>query len=219
MKVCTHDDPVRDESPYEMGITLHEAARQLLDSTNDPAYAVDERGCISGWNGPAEQLLGYPRSEIVGRPCHEVLRGRDVFENPFCEPDCPLLLMARRREPVRHFQMELYAQDGTAVRVLCFVVVIPDSRNGSFSLLHLLRPVNQPLAPWPDRKGPDPLELTARELEVLRLLVRGRTTREMAETMNISTSTVRKHVQNLLRKIGAGSRLAAVLAALEKRIL
>jgi PAS domain S-box-containing protein len=202
-----------------MGTTLQKAARQLVDSTSDPAYSVDERGCMSGWNGPAEGLLGYSRNEILGRPCHEVLRGRDVFGNPFCEPDCPLLLMARRRETVRHFQMDVYAQDGTAFRVLCFVVVIPDSRAGSFSLLHLLRPVNQPLSPWPDHKGPGPLDLTARELEVLRLLVRGSTTREMAETMNISTSTVRKHVQNLLRKVGAGSRLAAVLAALENRIL
>jgi DNA-binding CsgD family transcriptional regulator len=208
-----------DESPHEKGTTLQEAARQLLDSTSDPAYTVDEHGCMSGWNGPAEQLLEYPRNEILGRPCHEVLRGRDVFGNPFCEPDCPLLLMARRREPVRHFQMDVYAQDGTALRVLCFGVVIPDSRTGSFSLLHLLRPVSQPLSPWPERKGPDQLHLTARELEVLRLLVRGSTTREMAEAMNVSTSTVRKHVQNLLRKVGASSRLAAVLAALEKRIL
>jgi DNA-binding CsgD family transcriptional regulator len=202
-----------------MGTTLQKAARQLVDSTRDPAYSVDERGCISGWNRPAEKLLGYSRNEIAGRPCYEVLRGRDVFGNPFCEPDCPLLLMARRREPVRHFQMDVYAEDGAALRVLCFVAVIPGPRPGSFSLLHLLGPANQPPSPWPDREESDPLHLTARELEVLRLLVRGSTTREMAETMNISTSTVRKHVQNLLRKVGAGSRLAAVLAALEKRIL
>jgi DNA-binding CsgD family transcriptional regulator len=202
-----------------METTLEEAARQLLDSTGDPAYSVDQSGCISGWNGPAERLLGYSRRVILRRPCHEVLRGRDVFGNPFCEPDCPLLLMARRREPVRHFQMDIHAKDGTALRVLCFPVVIPHSRTGSFSLLHVLRPVSQALSPWPNRKAPDHLHVTARELEVLRLLVGGSTTREMADVMNISTSTVRKHVQNLLGKLGVGSRLAAVLAALENRIL
>jgi DNA-binding NarL/FixJ family response regulator len=115
--------------------------------------------------------------------------------------------------------MDVYAQDGTALRVLCFPVVIPDSRTGSFSLLHLLRPVHQSFSPWAGGKRPDHLDLTARELEVLRLLVGGSTTREMAETMNVSTSTVRKHVQNLLRKLGAGNRLSAVLVALQKRIV
>jgi DNA-binding NarL/FixJ family response regulator len=37
--------------------------------------------------------------------------------------------------------------------------------------------------------------------------------------MNITTSTVRKHVQNLLRKLGVRSRLAAVLAAQEEQLL
>lgn len=202
-----------------METTLHESARRLADSTSEPAYSIDESGCLSGWNGPAERLLGYSRKEILGRPCHEVIRGRDVFGNSFCQRDCPLLIMARQREPLRHFQMDVYAQDGTRVRVLCFVVAIPTSRTGAFSLLHLLRPVNQPSSPWPNRKGLDHLDLTARELEVLRLLVRGSTTRAMAETMQISTSTVRKHVQNLLQKVRARNRLAAVLAALENEIL
>lgn len=196
-----------------------EAIRELLDSTSDPAYSVDEDGAVSGWNDAAEQLLEYRRQEVLGGPCHEILRGRDVFGNPYCEPHCPLLVMARRRQPVRHFQMDVYGKDGTAKRVLCFVVVIPGSTAGAFSILHLLRPVDRPLAPWPDREERDRPQLTEREMEVLGLLADGNSTRDMAETLHITPSTVRKHLQNLFRKLGVQSRLTAVLAALERRML
>ena len=41
-------------------------------------------------------------------------------------------------------------------------------------------------------------------MEVLRLLADGNSTREMAESLNVTTSTVRKHVQNLFRAISRG---------------
>jgi len=55
--------------------------------------------------------------------------------------------------------------------------------------------------------------LTARELEVLRLLARGSSTNTAASTLGISTATVRAHVQAILRKLGAHSRLEAVAEA------
>lgn len=195
-----------------------EALRKLLESTSDPAYSVDERGRLSGWNAEAERLLGYARSEVVGRPCHEILRGRDVFGNPYCQPECPVLFLARDRQPIRHFQMDVFARDGSARRVLCFVLVLPLELGGS-SIVHLLRPVDQPLPAWDGKARPDHSRLTARELEVLRLLAAGHTTRAIAATMSVTTSTVRKHVENLLRKLGVGSRLEAVLVALGERIL
>lgn len=191
---------------------------ELLESTSDPAYSVDRGGRVSGWNAAAEELLGYRRSEVVGQPCHEILRGRDVFGNPYCQPDCPVLLLARHHQPVRHFQMDLLARDGSARRVLCFVLIFP-KRSGDFSIVHLLRRVGQALPVWDGAPRTDQPRLTERELEVLRLLAGGQTTRAMAATMKVTASTVRKHVENLLRKLGVGSRLEAVLVALDKRIV
>src|SRR5256885_3286630 len=51
--------------------------------------------------------------------------------------------------------------------------------------------------------------LTARELEVLRLLASGTSTTAAAESLGISTATLRAHVQAVLRKLGAHSRLEA----------
>jgi DNA-binding NarL/FixJ family response regulator len=55
--------------------------------------------------------------------------------------------------------------------------------------------------------------LTARELEVLRLLASGASSSSASEALGISTATLRAHVQNLLRKLGAHSRLEAVAEA------
>ncbi len=59
-----------------------------------------------------------------------------------------------------------------------------------------------------------PIEpLTARELEVLRLLASGASSHAASDTLGISTATLRAHVQNVLRKLGAHSRLEAVAEA------
>ena len=61
------------------------------------------------------------------------------------------------------------------------------------------------------RKVVEPL--TTRELEVLRLLAGGTSTTAAAESLGISTATLRAHVQAVLRKLGAHSRLEAVAEA------
>ena len=58
--------------------------------------------------------------------------------------------------------------------------------------------------------------LTLRELEVLRLLVEGRSNRQIAEQLFISGKTAGVHVTNLLTKLGVHSRLEA--AAMARRL-
>ena len=62
-----------------------------------------------------------------------------------------------------------------------------------------------------ERKLEEPL--TTRELEVLRILAGGVSTSSAAESLGISTATLRAHVQAILRKLGAHSRLEAVAEA------
>jgi DNA-binding NarL/FixJ family response regulator len=54
-------------------------------------------------------------------------------------------------------------------------------------------------------------ELSTRELEVLRLLAAGRSTAAMAGELGLSMHTTRNHVRNLMTKLGAHSRLGAVV--------
>jgi len=72
------------------------------------------------------------------------------------------------------------------------------------------------LRPHPSAVGSD---LTARELEVLRLLAAGRSTTEIAAQLFLSVHTVRNHIANLLSKLQAKSRLEAVAIALRQGIV
>ncbi|MGH3072906.1 MAG: HD domain-containing phosphohydrolase [Gaiellaceae bacterium] len=64
-----------------------------------------------------------------------------------------------------------------------------------------------------------PADLTDREVEVLRLIARGRSNREVAQQLFIAPKTVGRHVENLYRKIGVSSRAAAAVFAMEHRLL
>jgi DNA-binding NarL/FixJ family response regulator len=62
--------------------------------------------------------------------------------------------------------------------------------------------------------GPSvPDGLTARELEVLRLVASGRSNREIAEELVLSVRTVERHVTNLYAKIGARGKADATAYA------
>ncbi|CAN5613868.1 hypothetical protein BH09CHL1_BH09CHL1_27210 [soil metagenome] len=63
------------------------------------------------------------------------------------------------------------------------------------------------------------ISLTNRERDVLRLLVEGRTDREIAEALSISPRTVGGHVTNLLTKLEVQSRTAAVSIAVRQNLV
>jgi DNA-binding NarL/FixJ family response regulator len=64
-----------------------------------------------------------------------------------------------------------------------------------------------------------PAGLTAREVEVLRLLARGLTNKQAAQRLAISPKTVGRHVESIYSKIGASTRAAAALFAVEHDLL
>lgn len=68
----------------------------------------------------------------------------------------------------------------------------------------------------PSRSAPDaPAGLSEREVEVLRLIVRGLSNRQMAELLFISPKTVGHHVQHIYDKVGVSTRVGATLFALQ----
>jgi two-component system, NarL family, response regulator LiaR len=63
------------------------------------------------------------------------------------------------------------------------------------------------------RAPESPETLTERETEVLRLLARGRSNKEIAHDLTIGEKTVKTHVSNILSKLGVPSRTQAALYA------
>src|SRR5918995_6585285 len=70
---------------------------------------------------------------------------------------------------------------------------------------------------WPNRAVSAAHGLTERELDVLRLVVAGRTDRGIAEALFIGHRTAQTHVANILGKLGVTSRTAAATAAIAAR--
>ncbi len=59
-------------------------------------------------------------------------------------------------------------------------------------------------------------ELTERELEVLKLMVQGKSNCEISTDLNVVEGTVKFHVRNILQKLGVSDRTQAVIAALKR---
>jgi two-component system, NarL family, response regulator len=62
-------------------------------------------------------------------------------------------------------------------------------------------------------------ELTAREVEVLKLMAKGRSNKEIGSTLGIAEVTVKLHVGHLLTKLNANDRTQAATTALQRGIL
>jgi len=62
-------------------------------------------------------------------------------------------------------------------------------------------------------------ELTAREIEVLRLIASGNANKQIADQLSIGETTVKTHVTNILSKLGASDRAHAVTIGLKRGII
>ena len=81
-----------------------------------------------------------------------------------------------------------------------------------------LRKIPPEVASRVSDRGPGP-GLTAREIEVLKLVAKGRTNVEIAEELQITRGTAKWFVSSILSKLGVDDRTEAVTMALERGIL
>jgi PAS domain S-box-containing protein len=208
---------------------------QFIDNTADGGFAADYSLKISAWNRTAARLFGFTPAEVLGRPCYEVIGGRDDGGNVFCQAECEVLCRVRQNDFPPNYNIRTHTKGGRELWVNVSVVVIPPSLGSRGHLVHFFRPigrqkrleafVRQTLSAGAEllassHPPAQPLlrhpPLSARELEILRLLGRGASTREIARTLGISGATVRTHTQNILAKLGVHSRLEAVLYAVQQ---
>ncbi len=70
--------------------------------------------------------------------------------------------------------------------------------------------------PAPEEAEPAP-QLSPREEEVLREIARGASNKEIARALDIAETTVKIHVQHILRKLGLSSRVQAAVYASDRQ--
>ncbi|MCB0233566.1 MAG: PAS domain-containing protein [Anaerolineae bacterium] len=215
----------------------------LFDALNrsaDGAYVIDADQRIVFWNAAAERMLGYGSAEVIGRPCHEVLQGRDDNNNVWCRMRCKVAVRSSKGDAVDTFTVCAQSSQGTPRWINVSILPFPvTTESGARLVVHLFRdgtvqkqqealsnqilmavqtlqlPVaGNPVPPVVAASQHDVM-LTHRELQVLDLLARGMNTTAVAESLSISVSTTRNHIQNIFQKLQVHSRAQAVAYAFE----
>lgn len=80
------------------------------------------------------------------------------------------------------------------------------------------RQVAAQMMAW-SQAGASKVNLTERELDVLRLVVDGNTNQEIGLALGISEKTVEKHLDNIFTKLNVGSRVAAAVRAVREELV
>jgi PAS domain S-box-containing protein len=168
-----------------------------LSNVGVPSYVLDATGLVRWINPAAQRLLGDVRghhfTSVVApedsRRAQELFARKMLGTTRATDSTGVLMSSAGARVPVEISSVPLMSGE----RVV-----------GVFGLLEKDTDV-RPMAPLP--------HLTPRQVEVLRLLEQGRSTKQIAGELQLSIATVRNHIRRLFASLGVHSRLEAVAAA------
>lgn len=83
----------------------------------------------------------------------------------------------------------------------------------------LSRRISALITNWMRKDEPESKSLSQRELEVLRLVVAGKTNQRIAMELQISEKTIEKYLESILRKLGVSSRVEAAVYAVRNNLL
>jgi PAS domain S-box-containing protein len=179
------------------GLKVGGDVERALADVGVPSYVLDNTGIVRWINAAAERLVG----DVRGRHFTSIVapedsrRARELFSQKVLGTS-----------PATEAPGHLVSTAGTRIAVEICAVPLRNGETvvGVFGLLEE-RPDDSATAPPP--------HLTPRQVEVLRLLEQGRSTKQIAAELHLSTETVRNHIRRLFRALGVNSRLEAVAAA------
>lgn len=189
-------------------------------------FVVGSDGAVVMWNPTAERIMGYSARAAIGRLSCELFAG-EADGRPLCYRGCHGTAPVRVDKILHNFEVHVRTKAGKPIWLTVSALGIP-SRGGRGRLtIHLMRNVTAEkkllglveerlLAP---ASLPEARALTRREREILQSLSSGLSTKVVAERLHVSRATVRNHVQSILEKLGAHSRLEAVAYATSNRLI
>ena len=185
----------------------------LLPAGAEIALALGEVAEARAASSELEDVAASSGSTMVGAMAAQV---RGAVE--LAEGDAPAALVALRRA------WQLWEEVGAPYESARTRVLVGEAcaalgdRDAAALELEAARATFETLGAKPDlaRLAGGPAEthgLSARELEVLRLVAAGRTNRQIAAELVVSEHTVARHLQNIFGKLGVSSRTAATAFA------
>lgn len=230
----------RRPKPPRATLSPMPASSDTLDRiarSGEAVFAMDSADRIILWNKKCEELLGKAARTVLGKPCYEVLGGRDAQGNIYCYRNCPVAFQARQKpkEPVQSFPLSVEVGKGGRKWFTVSLFAIPSYHPALSTVVHVVREskkkpsglerqlageseTREPLWPMTTDEG-QPVELTARQKEILRCLSQGMATAAISKKLFISPVTVRNHIQSILHKLDVHSKLAAVVFAYRHNLI
>jgi PAS domain S-box-containing protein len=169
-------------------------------------FRTDADGRIAEWNPAAERLTGIAAGEAVGRPCWDVIAGRDGEGSLLCHPGCSAARLAREGWPVRSLEANVRTTAGTK-RLRVSTIVLRGEEGPT--ILHTMHEADASAS----AAAAGAPALTPRQRQVLVLLAQGVRARQIAARLRLSETTVRNHIQAILLAFGVHSQLEAVARA------
>ena len=96
----------------------------ILDSIADGVFTVDDSWRITSFNRAAEQITGFVRQEVIGRPCYE------VFRASICRTNCALRRTVDTGTPIVNVPVEAFKKDGRRLPLTVSTAILraPDGR-------------------------------------------------------------------------------------------
>jgi DNA-binding NarL/FixJ family response regulator len=141
---------------------------------------------------------------IAGEAFLASVRHRRVFEEVFAEIPTVLLAAVPRVSTMRSAaRMKIYSVLPVEITTAQLVAALSATVAGFAVTL-------PPSSVGPEESIPGSEHLTAREVEVLRLMSRGLTNKQLAALLKISEHTAKFHVSSVIAKLGARTRTEAV---------
>ena len=185
-------------------------------------FAVDATGRITAWNSAAAELFGRSEKEVLMVPCHEILQCANDSEM-FRSEECVITRVAQDHLPIANFDLRLQTKTGKQWCNLS-TLIASDPNSGALQTLFIVRPremrkrLEQALSEFVRTYGRNGTShnsaingrLTTREIEVLKSLAKGYSTRTIANQLNISSATVNNHIKHILTKFNVHTRLEAI---------
>lgn len=197
---------------------------QWVKYMGGPVWVSSPQKQITYINDEASTLLGVKAEDCLGRPCYDIIGGRDEENREFCCADCPVRRLVESHSQIKPTRLQVVSTTGERHWLQLVVIPVREPISSGICLVHCAidddrahaieaylervtkRSAHHHAAPDPSRR----FKLTKREREILELLTEDETLWSIAHKLNVSYTTVRNHVQHILAKLGVHSIIEAV---------
>lgn len=192
----------------------------VLGKAQQPLLVVDREGTVLDVSLATAAIFGRPATSLLGQKCFELMRGTTQDASFSCSSRCPWLAMARTGGPVGPTRVTIFPSSRSRATTEFQLTHVPLLGLAEPVVVHLLEDVGQQTRQERVGKRLDSIRkssggviepLTARESDVLRLIARGFTSAQIASQLGVKATTVRTHTARLFGKLGARSRIDALV--------